>query len=124
MEYISNYKDIPLIAVQYITNDYYWYQYGNLIVVLDIRTQYINATQMCKLISRINGTNDIIAWLQRQIQLLAELSQYVMRPVESLVKYQAGMPDVINGLYVHPIIVPYIIAWASHVEKSDDIIPR
>ncbi len=110
---INNLADI---AFEQIVGDYYWGKYGEFKVIIDTRTGYINATELCKLaMSRMGGPKQFSMWRQNTSSddLISAASRSRGIPRDQLFNIVVTGRNDLRGTYTHPVIIPHVASWAS-----------
>jgi hypothetical protein len=104
------------IAFEQIQGNYYWGQYGDFKVIIDITYGYINVTHLCGLAVNRNGSKkEFRVWKQNNnnIEFLQEVSASVDISTDELLIIPTDLPIHLRGTYAHPKLVPHIASWAS-----------
>jgi len=105
------------IAFAQIKDNYYWGQYSDFKVIVDISTGYINATYLCKLGKLDHGkSRKFNHWTSNENSqiIIDELISLTGYPVDDLLRIITGGQVLeIRGTYAHPDLIPHIASWAS-----------
>jgi hypothetical protein len=102
-------------------NGYVWGQYDTFKILMKKRTGYANMTKLCEI---INSRKRFIIWLTTNaaIKLINALTNDINEKLsdagvteicaDKLVYEDIDVHDDYKGYYVHPRLIPAIIAWA------------
>jgi KilA-N domain len=95
---------VDLIQESY-NPEYGWGQYGNYQLFIRRSDGYVNATKLCE-----DNNKDIYNWMILDVTkvLVREMIKLLER---SPSKFQNHKSKIIQGIYVHPFMVPHIINW-------------
>ncbi len=112
-------SNISEIAFEQIYEDYYLGQYGDLKVIINIKTGYINATHLCGLANNNNGNRkELYNWKKSDIAeaIMDEVGSALPNGRSELLRVVnggSGKMLEIRGTYAHPDLIPHIASWAS-----------
>jgi hypothetical protein len=110
-------RDIRSISRKDIDDDFSLGIYDNYHVIIINKNGYINATKMCSDMPKFaKSKKKFCDWANCSdiIAMKEIIADYDMIEVDELtIILDNGFPDNLKGVYVHPLLVPIIIAWIA-----------
>jgi hypothetical protein len=98
---------------EYIDKVYGYGKYYNSTIIVYLPCGYVNATHLCNTICK-NRQKNYNKWYESSIavSVIGELALSLGVAPSSLT-FTKNSQDILNGVYVHPGLVPIIASWAS-----------
>lgn len=107
----KNGKDVREIAFADIDDDYQYGKLSDLTVILMKKNGYINATKMCKRLTKNFSDWSVISHSKELIKALSLRTN--IRVSELVISIKSVDNKKISGTYVHNALIPHIATWAS-----------
>jgi hypothetical protein len=104
------------IVFKNISDGFAWGRYGNLNVIVDTTTGHINASHLCDLASADSNTKKTYAeWECREQsqEFIEAVTEDLNMSRDEIIISRTDLPGHLRGTYVHSLLIPYILMWAS-----------
>ena len=106
------------VAYEVIKGDYWFGKYGPFKIIIHSKTGYVNATKLCT-----DGGKHFYHW-RNNIHSKELIHEVALRLANQKNLDPHGIPwapvfeerdqsNQVNGLYVHPLLIPHVAIWCS-----------
>jgi KilA-N domain/Protein of unknown function (DUF3627) len=109
------------ISYELIKNDFYYADYLGFKIVMLKSVGYINASKLCKKAGKklkhcleLKDTQDLISSISQKIMWDSVSSFHPRSVCVEMHGIKGGENENIRGVYIHPLLIPYIANWISN----------